>query len=274
MEFAKKQYDGPFEVVMVELQIGDQMLKGIMYFPPSEFKKPHPIIIYFHGFPQLFTLQEIARNYQYLLERGYILLIFNFRGYNLSDGVISIKNQVIDALKIIEFVNSMAKKQIIIKDDINILTHDFGGYIALITCSKINTINKLLMINPILDLKRHVRSNKFRESLAYINRFLPGRIKGISNVESFIDFTNEELVQDQFNIDFFMNKIQIRDLKVIIGEKDKVTPIFEVEHYFNSIIKPENIIIIKDMDHECYNEENLIHLHEEVFSFFKINDQD
>jgi len=228
MEFAKKQYDGPFEVVMVELQIEDQMFKGIMYFPPSKFKEPHPIIIYFHGFPQLFTLQEIARNYQYLLERGYILLIFNFRGYNFSDGVISIKNQVTDALKIIEFVNSMAKKQIIIKDDINILA-----------------------INPILDLKRHVKSNKFRESIAYINRFLPGCIKGISDVDSFIEFTNKELIQDQFNIDFFMNKIQTKDMKVIIGEKDKVTPIFEVEHYFNSVIKPENIIIIKDMDHEC-----------------------
>ncbi|MBY9018523.1 MAG: alpha/beta fold hydrolase [Candidatus Lokiarchaeota archaeon] len=263
MEFAKKQYDGPFEAVMVELQIEDQMFKGIMYFPPNKFKRAHPIIIYFHGFPQLFTLQEIARNYQYLLEQGYALLIFNFRGYNLSDGVISIKNQVTDALKIIEFVNSMAKKQIIIKDDINILAHDFGGYIALITCSKINTINKLLMINPILDLKRHVKNNKFRESIAYINRFLPGYIKGISDVDSFIDFTNEELAQNQFNIDFFMNKVQTRDMKVIIGEKNKVTPIFEVEHYFNSIIKRENISIIKDMDHECYDEENL-----EVRSFF------
>mgnify|MGYP001050954089 CR=1 FL=1 len=65
-------------------------------------------------------------------------------------------------------------------------------------------------------------------------------------------------------------------MKVIIGEKDKVTPIFEVEHYFNSIIKRENISIIisiiKDMDHECYDEENLNHLYEEVRSFFKIND--
>jgi hypothetical protein len=46
MEFAKKQYDGPFEVVMVELQIEDQMLKGILYFPSTKFKGPHPIIIY------------------------------------------------------------------------------------------------------------------------------------------------------------------------------------------------------------------------------------
>ncbi len=261
MEFAKKQYDGPFEVVMVELQIEDQMFKGIMYFPPSKFKRPHPIIIYFHGFPQLFTLQELARNYQYLLEEGYALLIFNFRGYNLSDGVISIKNQVTDALKIIEFVNSMAKKHFIIKDEINILAHDFGGYIALILCSKINTINKLLMINPILDLKRHVKNNKFRESIAYLNRFLPGCIKDISDVDSFIDFTNEELAQDQYNIDFFMKEVQTRDMKIIIGEKDKVTPIIEVEHYFKSI--RENISIIKDMDHECYTE---------VYSFFKIND--
>ena len=83
MEFAKKQYDGPFEVVMVELQIEDQMLKGILYFPSTKFKGPHPIIIYLHGFPQLFSLQEIIRNYQYLLECGYVLLLFNFRVINL-----------------------------------------------------------------------------------------------------------------------------------------------------------------------------------------------
>jgi len=270
MEFAKKQFDGPFEVVMVELQIENQILRGILYFPSTKFKRPYPIIIYFHGFPQLFTLQEIARNYQYLLEEGYILLLFNFRGYNLSDGVISIKNQVTDAMKIIEFVNLLAIKQNIIKDDINILAHDFGGYIALITCSKINTINKLLMINPILDLKRHVKNNKFRETIAYINRFLPGYIKGISDIDRFIDLTNEELVQDQFNIELFINKIEIRDMMVITGEKDKVTPIFEVEHYFKSVIKRENITIIRDMDHECYNEENLDQLHETVHSFFKI----
>lgn len=83
MEFGKKQFDGPFEGVMVELQIEDQMFKGILYFPPSKFKRPHPIIIYFHGFPQLFSLQEIIRNYQYLLECGYVLLLFNFRVINL-----------------------------------------------------------------------------------------------------------------------------------------------------------------------------------------------
>ena len=82
MEFKNKQYDGPFEIVMVELQIVNQILRGILYFPSTKFKRPHPIIIYFHGFPQLFTLQELARNYQYLLEQGYALLIFNFRGYN------------------------------------------------------------------------------------------------------------------------------------------------------------------------------------------------
>ena len=70
-----------------------------------------------------------------------------------------------------------------------------------------------------------------------------------------------------------MNKIQTKDMKVIIGEKDKVTPIFEVEHYFKSVIKKrENISIVKDMDHECYNKENLDLLREEVHSFFKIND--
>ncbi len=71
MEFKNKQNDGPFEIVMVDLQIEDQVFRGILYFHSSNFKRPHPIIVYFHGFPQITPLQEIARNYRYLLEKGY-----------------------------------------------------------------------------------------------------------------------------------------------------------------------------------------------------------
>jgi dipeptidyl aminopeptidase/acylaminoacyl peptidase len=71
MEFKKKQYDRSFEIVMVESRIETEVFRGITYFPSSKFEKPHPIIVYFHGFPQITPLQEIARNYRYLLEKGY-----------------------------------------------------------------------------------------------------------------------------------------------------------------------------------------------------------
>ena len=61
-----------------------------------------------------------------------------------SEGEISIKSQISDALKIIEFIRIIAKEKIFDKDNINILSYDFGAYIALILCSKIKEINRLL----------------------------------------------------------------------------------------------------------------------------------
>ncbi|MFX1402110.1 MAG: hypothetical protein ACFE8V_12785, partial [Promethearchaeota archaeon] len=52
-------------------------------------------------------------------------------------------------------------------------------------------INKLLLLCPILDLEKHVYSEKFSKSLQYINRFLPGNIHGIEDVNLF--FTNTKL---------------------------------------------------------------------------------
>ena len=91
LEFEDKQFDGPFEVAEVSIDNEGQVFRGMLYFPPEKYKKPYPLIIYFHGFPQLFALKEIIRNYEYLLNLGYAILIFNFRGYKYIEGKISIK---------------------------------------------------------------------------------------------------------------------------------------------------------------------------------------
>jgi len=187
LEFENKQFDGPYEVS--EIQI-DQMLKGILYFPPQSFKKPYPLIIFFHGFPQLSPLIEFIKRYKFMLDIGYSLLVFNFRGYGYSAGKISISSQVLDGQKIIELVNAMVKKEIFDINNINIIAHDFGAYIALILCSKIRVVNKLLLISPILELKKRVYGEDFKKALQYINRFLPGNVKGIENIEEFIQIKN------------------------------------------------------------------------------------
>lgn len=271
MEFKVKQFDGPYEVIEVEINNKGDILKGLLYFPPESFQKPYPLVIYFHGFPQIFPLQEIVKSYKYILDIGMAFLIFNFRGYRYSDGVVSIKGQYSDAIKIMEFTEKLAHNGIFDLKNVNILAHDFGAYIALILCSKIKLINNLLLLSPILNLERHIYNEDFGKILNYINRFLPGNIRGIDNVEDFIKKTKKELSKKDFKINTTINHLKNKKIMIIIGEIDKITPIFEVKNIMkNSNLIPK-IIIIKNMDHQCIENEDLEQVRKKIEDFLKID---
>ena len=269
MEFKNKQYDGEYEVSEVQINNEGKIFRGLLYFPAKKFKTPYPIVIYFHGFPQLFTLAEIIKSYSFILNLGYSFMAFNFRGYRFSEGEISIKSQVSDALKLIEFIEIMSKNNILDKTDINILGYDFGAYIALILCSKIEIINRLLLVSPILDLKKHVFNENFVKALQYLNRFLPGNIKGIKNIDAFIEFTKTELKNQDFQIEKIINNLKNKQLKIVIGENDKITPIFEAKRFIKQSNITSSLSIIKNMDHDCLNEEEQDNLNREIFDYFK-----
>lgn len=271
MEFKEKQFDGPYEVVEVEIYNKKEVFKGLLYHPPESYKKPYPLVIYFHGFPQIFPLPEILSNYKFILDMGFAFLIFNFRGYRYSDGQISIKGQYSDAAKVIEFVEKMAEKNIFDLNNINIIGHDFGAFIALILCSKEKSINTLLLTSPILNIKRHVNSENFKKALNYINRFLPGNVRGIENVEVFISKTKKELSSKNFDVDRIVKRLHIKKFKIITGEVDKLTPISEVQNIMqNSNIQAE-IVIINGMDHESIEDEDIRKVKKEIEKFLAVN---
>lgn len=269
MEFEKKEYDGPYEVSEIQLENEGEIFRGMLYFPPQSFDKPYPLVIYFHGFPQLFPLTEIIKRYSYLLDMGYAFIAFNFRGYRYSDGKISISNHVSDALEIVQFAIKMAENNIFDLENIDLVAHDFGAYIGLKLCSEIKIINKLILISPILDLKRHVYSVDFIKTLNYINRFLPGNVRGIENVDEFVKIIKIELSKKEFQIREFIKKLKIKMLKIITGDEDKITPLLEVNEIFqNASVVPE-ISLIKCMDHECVEEEEIEKINNEIKNFLQ-----
>jgi hypothetical protein len=270
MEFKNKIYDGNFEVAEVSIENEGQIFRGMLYFPPEKHEKPYPLIIYFHGFPQLFSLKEIIQNYEYLLNLGFAFLIFNFRGYKYSEGTISIKSQVSDCLKVIEFVEKMANHDIFNLNDINILAHDFGAFIALILSSKVNTIKNLLLLTPILDLQRHVESEEFYKALSYINRFLPGSVRGLENIPGFIKMTKKELSKKDYKIERVIQRLKTKKLKIIIGGNDKLTPIVEVERIFKNCNITPQVVIIESMEHESVDEDDIEKIENEIKKFFNI----
>jgi len=268
MEFSDKQYDGPFEISEIEIHNEGEIIRGILYFPAEKFQKPYPLIIYFHEFPQLFSFQEIVKDYKYLLKMGYAFLMFNFRGYRLSEGEISLTSQFSDGLKVIEFALKMAKEGIFDLKNINIIAQDLGAYIALLISSKTNIINKLLLLSPIIDLEKHVNHNDFKKVLEYVKRFLPTNIRGINETEEFIDFTKKELSNKQLNLKQIAQDLQYKDLKLIIGADDKITSIEEVQRFIKSQIEDIKLSIIEDMDHEAFEKKEIGKIKEEIKHFF------
>lgn len=269
LDFKEKQFDGTYEVSEIQINIEGEIFRGMLYLPPESFCKPHPLVIYFHGFPQLTPLTEIIMNYKFVLDIGYAFIAFNFRGYSYSEGKISIGNQVSDALEIVQFVKKMAEKNIFDLNDINIVAHDFGAYIGLILCSKTKIINKLILISPILDLQRHVYNDEFIKTLIYINRFLPGNVQGIENVDDFIKMTKVELSRKEFQIREFIKKLKNRRLKIITGDEDKITPPHDVNIILqNSNINPE-ITLVDCMDHECIEENDIEKINNEIKNFLQ-----
>jgi len=273
LEFKEKQYDGIYEVSEVEIHNQNQIFKGMLYFPPRTFHKPYPLIIYFHGFPQLFALKEIVNDHQYLLDMGYSFLAFNFRGYRFSQGEVSITSQVSDSIKVIEFVRKMAERNIFNLNSINLLAHDFGGYIALILSSKIKDLNRMLLISPIINLEKHAYHIDFSKSLGYINQFLPGNVSGIENVDDFIKKTKNELKNKSYQIKKVLKHLNCKTLRIIIGDLDKITPVNEITEIFQNSIINLDLVIIDNMDHEIIQEEEVEKIHKEIKNFFKFKFQ-
>jgi dipeptidyl aminopeptidase/acylaminoacyl peptidase len=264
------QYDGPYEVSAVELQNEGDVFKGVVYFPPETYSKPYPVILYFHGFPQLFTLPEIVKKYKYLLDAGFAFVVVNFRGYRYSEGVVSLSSQVSDGLKLVDFAEKMGEKNIFDPDKIQILAHDLGAYISLIVCSKTSTVKKLLLLNPIIDLKAHVYDDTFSNTLHYINRYLPGNVQGVEQPEEFVEMTKSELSRDDFQLKTALKNLKVNFLKIITGEKDKVTQLSELD-VFNQIDKPHldvDLCVIEDMDHEPIDDEKIQKIAKEIQNFF------
>lgn len=268
MDFKEKQYDGSYEVSAVELNIEGKLQRGLLYFPREFYKKPYRLITYFHDFPNLFNLHQIAANLEFLLKTGFSLLLFNFRGYNNSQGKVSLQSQIKDSLKIAEFIQLMGKKEIFKRQEVNILAHGFGSYIALLLCSKIDFINKILLLSPILDLKKRVNDGNFLKTLQYINRYLPRNVHGIENIEKSLSKTKSELNSNEYQVEKLLNEMIYNKMKIIIGSENRFIDISDLKANIFDQLANVKVVLIEQMDHDWTEEDIRSKIQEEIQSFF------
>ena len=127
-----------------------------------------------------------------------------------------------------------------------------------------------MLLSPILDLQRHIESEEFIKALSYINRFLPGSVKGIDNIPDFIKMTKKELSKKDHKIEKVIQRLKNKELKVITGGTDKITPVVEVERVFKKCNISPQIIIIDSMEHESIDEEVMEKVETELKNYFNI----
>jgi esterase/lipase len=114
-----------------------------------------------------------------------------------------------------------------------------------------------------------VFNEDFKKNLEYINRFLPGNVRGTENVKEFVDLTKKELLEKQFSIENSIKELKNRKIKILIGEVDKITPTKEVYQIFKDSNVIPKVSLINCMDHECVDEEDMKKIEEEIISFLK-----
>lgn len=267
-EFKNKQFDGPYEVIQVEIEIDGGLIQGILYLPPKSYEKPYDVIIYFHGFPQVLPLTEVIKNHEYLLDKGYALLLFLFRGIKSSKGSLSLTSLTSDGLQIIQFAQLLSEKGLFNKEAIHLLAHDIGGFIGLFVSANTYMINKILLLSPLIDLNRHIHHEDFKKSLHYIQRFLPGQVKGIGDVEAFVEMSKQEINREAFDLKTILKNQQCKEMKVIIGDEDKITPREEIGLLKKLSSVDPKITLIKGMDHDYIDDEELENIKKEIALFF------
>ncbi|MHA1677609.1 MAG: hypothetical protein ACTSW3_02380, partial [Promethearchaeota archaeon] len=109
------------------------------------------------------------------------------------------------------------------------------------------------------------------ETLQYINKFLPGNVSGIENVEEFIKKTKEELKKDDFNLNDILGKVKCNHVKIIWGEKDKLTSFEEIEFVLKNINANKSLTKIKSMDHYLIDDAEINEVKVEIIKFFKLS---
>ncbi|MEJ2248957.1 MAG: hypothetical protein P8Y97_04765 [Candidatus Lokiarchaeota archaeon] len=151
----------------------------------------------------------------------------------------------------------MSDEKIFNLSNVNLIAEDFGAFTAINVCARKSLIKKLILVSPLLNIKKFIYKEEFRRTLEYINRFLPKNIAGIENIDEFIELTKSELEIGNYNPGKSIQNLKVRDLLVIIGQIDKFVSHSEIKNIFkNSNVVPD-IEIIPNMDQIPFNEDEI-----------------
>ena len=77
-----------------------------------------------------------------------------------------------------------------------------------------------------------------------------------------------ELKNPEYQIIKVLKKLNYKKLRVIVGDKDKITPIDEIKDIVQKNVDNLEYVIIKNMSHDSFQEDYGVKIIEEIKKFF------
>ena len=126
------QQPGARKLSLLKIPSGEDFIVGRMYI--AEGEEPKATILLLHGFPGATLNLDIAANLQ---EKGWNVLVINYRGAWGSHGNYSFANAIEDVQATLNYIKQpeIAKENRIDLERIGLVGHSFGGFLALKTAS-------------------------------------------------------------------------------------------------------------------------------------------
>ena len=224
-----------------------------MVFNASNTKKG---IIFAHGM----TVNKVdegvfVRADQILNELGFSTIRFDFRGHGESDGDsikdFTISNELIDLESIYSFLKSEGAERI------GLAGASFGGGIAALFSTKHPDINKLLLVNPVLDYKKcFLNPTTLWAKEHFFNVFERIDKDGYISIGSRKFKVGRELFEEMYE---FRPCEALQDYKnppfVVHGDNDSKVAVEDVKDCFSGLKNPyKKLEIVKGSEHGFHEE--------------------
>lgn len=184
---------------------------------------PHPTVLLLHGFPGHELNLDLA---QTIRRAGWNVLVFHYRGSWGSQGNFSFNNCLEDVLSGLTYLRDeeVKKKYLINSNQIVLLGHSLGGFLALMTAIKnpyINQIGSIAGVNLGVWAKLLNEANNPNEVFEFsedIFRPLQG-----ATIQSILSEIRNN--QEKWDITRQIDNLSNKNLLLVAGSRDEVVPI-------------------------------------------------
>lgn len=207
------------------------------------------------GFHQLKIYSQLART---ACERGFVALVFDFRGVGKSEGNFDYGIKEQQDVKCA--VNYLASRQDVINDRIYVVGHSLGGAVSLYALQNEKKVKGLALWsvpkNHDYNVRKFIKNSRGRRGLyAFLVLSRIDRIFNVSRIFKMqvygVDLRPKDVREKLMKLDECeaASKMKGIPLFVINGEDDTIVGTDEAEAVYNSANDPKSLLILKSTNH-------------------------
>ncbi|MCC7203179.1 MAG: alpha/beta hydrolase [Nitrospirae bacterium] len=187
-------------------------------------------VLFLHGNAQ--NISTHVNSVLWLLDYGYDVFLFDYRGYGKSEGHVSLKGSHLDAISALDALLSMTDSK---KKRVVVYGQSLGGAIAVYTVA--NSPHKAAVDAIILDSAFSSYRTIAREKLAALILTWP------------FQYPLSFLISDYYSPVRWIKKVYPVPVLLLHGDKDRVVAVDHSRIIYNNALSPKEIWVLKGLDH-------------------------